>query len=110
MGNQVNEKPTTARSYRAGILDDNAIISINIKWLAQIFVLISCLVYSYYRIETRISTPENDILVANTEIRNLLAKHELEEAKSLEQLEQKLSFYEKELNINPLSWGKRKKK
>ena len=110
MGDRVNGKTKTARSYRAGILDDNAIISINIKWLAQIFVLISCLVYSYYRIETRIANLEKQLLEANTEIRHLLAKHELEEAKSLEQLEQKLSFYEKELNINPLSWGKRKKK
>ena len=106
----MNGKTKTARSYRAGILDDNAVISINIKWLAQIFVLISCLVYSYYRIETRITNLEKQLLGANTEIRNLLAKHELEESKSLEQLEEKLSFYEKELNINPLSWGKRKKK
>ena len=106
----MNEKPQTARSYRAGILDDNAIISINIKWLAQIFVLLGGIIYGYYRIETRIANLEDEILVANTEIRNLLAKHELEEAKSLEQLEKKLSFYEKELNINPLSWGKRKKK
>tara|TARA_R100001082_G_scaffold4772_1_gene3414 strand:+ start:166 stop:486 length:321 start_codon:yes stop_codon:yes gene_type:complete len=106
----MNEKPKTARSYRAGILDDNAIISINIKWLVQIIVLVGGLVYSYYRIETRIANLEKQLLEASAEIRNLLAKHELEEAKSIEQLEQKLSFYEKELNINPLSWGKRKKK
>jgi len=27
-----------------------------------------------------------------------------------EKLEQRVAFYEKEFNINPLSWGKRKKK
>ena len=108
----MNEKPKTARSYRANVLDDNAVISINLKWLGQIFVLLGSLVYAYYRIETRIGTLENELLVANTEIRNLLTKHELEEAKSLEELEKKLSFYEKELqiNLNPMSWGKRKKK
>ena len=108
----MNEKPKTARSYRANVLDDNAVISINLKWLGQIFVLFGSLVYAYYRIETRIGTLENELLVANTEIRNLLAKHKLEEAKSLEELEKKLSFYEKELqiNLNPMSWGKRKKK
>lgn len=108
----MNEKPKTARSYRANVLDDNAVISINLKWLGQIFVLFGSLVYAYYRIETRIGTLENELLVANTEIRNLLTKHELEEAKSLEELEKKLSFYEKELqiNLNPMSWGKRKKK
>jgi hypothetical protein len=26
-------KPETARSYRGAVVDDNAIISINIKWL-----------------------------------------------------------------------------
>ena len=108
----MNEKPKTARSYRANVLDDNAVISINLKWLGQIFVLFGSLVYAYYRIETRIGTLENELLVANTEIRNLLAKHKLEETKSLEELEKKLSFYEKELqiNLNPMSWGKRKKK
>jgi hypothetical protein len=34
----------------------------------------------------------------------------LEESAQLAELEQKLKFYEKELNINPLSWRKRKKK
>ena len=108
----MNEKPKTARSYRANVFDDNAVISINLKWLGQIFVLFGSLVYAYYRIETRIGTLENELLVANTEIRSLLAKHKLEEAKSLEELEKKLSFYEKELqiNLNPMSWGKRKKK
>ena len=43
----MNEKPNTARSYRATVLDDNAIVSINLKWLAQIGVLIGMLVYGY---------------------------------------------------------------
>ena len=30
------DKPQTARSYRATVLDDNAVVSINLKWLAQI--------------------------------------------------------------------------
>ena len=72
----MNEKPKTARSYRTNVIDDNAVISINLKWMAQIIVLCS----------------------------------ELEESAQLEELENKLKFYEKELNINPLSWRKRKKK
>lgn len=106
----MNEQPQTARSYRTSVLDDNAIISINLKWMAQILVLCAGLVYGYYRIETRIATLEDGMLSANTEIRNLLAKHELEEAQSREKLEEKISFYEKEFNINPLSWGKKRKK
>ena len=106
----MNEKPQTARSYRTNVIDDNAVISINLKWMAQIIVLCSCLVWGYYLIETRIAKLEEGMLEANNEIRSLLAKHELEESAQLEELESKLKFYEKELNINPLSWRKRKKK
>jgi hypothetical protein len=110
LGGEVNEKPQTARSYRTNVIDDNAVISINLKWMAQIIVLCSGLVWGYYRIETRIAKLEEGMLEANNEIRSLLAKHELEESAQLEELESKLKFYEKELNINPLSWRKRKKK
>lgn len=92
----------TARSYRAGVIDDNAIVTINIKWLLQLIVLVSGLVYGYYRIETRIKDLEDGILSANTEIRNLLAKHELEEAESIAALQEELKFYQK---LNP--WKKK---
>jgi len=39
-----------------------------------------------------------------------LDKHMADEQIKREELEEKVSFYEKEFNINPLSWGKRKKK
>jgi hypothetical protein len=37
-------KPDTARSYRTTILDDNAIVSINLKWLAQGLVLVALVI------------------------------------------------------------------
>ena len=48
--------------------------------------------------------------MADSEIEELLAKHEAEESAKRAELEAQLKFYEKEFNINPLSWGKRKKK
>ena len=75
----MNEKPNTARSYRTTILDDNAIVSINLKWLGQIGVLIGMLVYGYWQIETRISTLEDNITTANKQIGDLLNKHIVEE-------------------------------
>ena len=49
------DKPQTARSYRATVLDDNAVVSINLKWLAQIGALLAMLVYGYWNMVTRIT-------------------------------------------------------
>ena len=105
----MGEKPDTARSYRTAILDDNAIVSINLKWLGQICVLIGILVYGYWQIETRIKNLEDNIVVANEQIGDLLSKHIMEERDERQELADKVAFYEKEFNINPLSWGKKKR-
>jgi len=105
----VSGKPDTARSYRTTILDDNAIVSINLKWLGQIAVLIGMLVYGYWQIETRIRNLEDKVIIADEQIGSLLDKHILEERVEREELAQKVAFYEKEFNINPLSWGKKKR-
>ena len=102
-------KPDTARSYRTTILDDNAIVSINLKWLGQIGVLIGMLVYGYWQIESRIRKLEDKVTLADEQIGSLLDKHILEERTEREELAQKVAFYEKEFNINPLSWGKKKR-
>ena len=103
-------KPETARSYRGTVVDDNAIVSINLKWLGQLFVLVGMLVYGYWRVESRLNELENKMLDANEQIGGLLDKHIVDERIEREELAEKVSFYEKEFNINPLSWGKRKKK
>ena len=74
------------------------------------FVLVAGLVYGYYRIETRIGNLEQGIGVANDEIADLISKHIAEEEVKITQMQQELDWYEKELNLNPLSWGKKKKK
>ena len=103
-------KPKTARSYRATVVGDNTVVSINLKWLGQMLVLIASLVYGYYRIETRIADLERGIGVANDEIADLISKHIAEEEVKIAQMQQELDWYEKELNLNPLSWGKKKRK
>jgi hypothetical protein len=106
----VAEEVQTARSYKGTLVDDNAVISINIKWLGQLLVLVGMLVYGYWRIESRLGKLEEAMFTADSKIGDLLGKHIVEETLQREQLEEKVNFYEKELNINPLSWGKRKKK
>ena len=103
-------KPETARSYKGTVVDDNAIVSINLKWLGQLLVLVGMLVYGYWRIESRLGNLEESMVANDVKIGGLLNKHIVEETIQREQLEEKVSFYEKEFNINPLSWGKRKKK
>jgi len=106
----MSEKPNTARSYRTTILDDNAIVSINLKWLAQGCVLVAVLVYGYWQIESRIQSLENQVATADEQIENLLSKHIVEERSERQELAEKVAFYEKELNLNPFSWGKKKRK
>ena len=105
-----NGKPKTARSYRGAMVDDNAIISINIKWLIQSVVVIAGLVYSYLQVENRIKELERRVELADTNIEELVNKHIAEEEVKISKMQEQLEWYETELNLNPLSWGKRKKK
>ena len=96
-------KPETARSYRGAVVDDNAIISINIKWLLQSAVVIAWLVYSYYSVIQRITELERKISDANNTITELVEKHKVEEQERFAEMEEELKWYEKAL-------GKKKKK
>ena len=98
----MSEKPKTARSYRANILDDNAVVSINLKWLGQIIVLIAGLVYSYWRIETRIIDLEKNFSKSDIQIQELVNKHIEDEQARYAEMEADLKWYQKAL-------GKKKK-
>ena len=91
----MSEKPDTARSYRATVLDDNAIVSINLKWLGQIAVLIGMLVYGYWQIEIRIQNLETNFEQANQTITELVEKHIVEEQERFAEMEEELKWYQK---------------
>ena len=91
-------KPNTARSYRTTILDDNAIVSINLKWLGQIAILIGMLVYGYWQIETRIRNLEANFEEANLKIQELVNKHIEDEEERYAQMEEELKWYQKLTN------------
>jgi len=90
-----DHKPKTARSYRGAVVDDNAIISINIKWLIQMCILIAGLVYSYYQVIYRIGELERRVSVSDTTITELVEKHIEEESKRYEQMEEELKWHQK---------------
>ena len=98
----MSEKHKTARSYRANILDDNAVVSINLKWLGQIIVLIAGLVYSYWRVETRIIDLEKNFSKSDIQIQELVNKHIIDEQARYAEMEEDLKWYQKAL-------GKKKK-
>ena len=110
MDGALSEKPKTARSYRATVVGDNTVVSINLKWAGQVLVLVAGLVYSYLQIENRIKSLEQSMVDASLEISDLMNKHIIEEEAKIAQMQQELDWYEKELNLNPLSWGKKRKK
>ena len=103
-------KPKTARSYRATVVGDNTVVSINLKWAGQVLVLVAGLVYSYLQVENRIRELERRVELSDTNIEELVSKHIAEEEVKIAQMEEQLDWYQKELNLNPLSWGKKKKK
>ena len=100
----------TYRSYGMAKIDDNFRISLNIKWLGQIIVGVALIVLGYLRIENRIKSLEQSMGSANSRIEELVNKHIAEEEVKIAQMEEQLDWYQKELNLNPLSWGKKRKK
>ena len=93
-----------ARSYKGAILDDNAIISINFRWLFQVLVLVGALVYSYIQVVQRITDLEREYGTINDRVVALESKHDAE----MKELE---AWYKKSLDINPLNiFGKPKRK
>ena len=103
-------KPKTARSYRATVVGDNTVVSINLKWAGQVLVLVAGLVYSYLQIENRIRELERRVELSDAEIAERVNKHIAEEEIKIAQMEEQLEWYQTELNLNPLSWGKKKKR
>ena len=103
-------KPKTARSYRATVVGANTVVSINLKWAGQVLILVAGLGYSYLQIENRIGELERRVELADTEIEELVSKHIAEEEVKIAQMEEQLEWYQTELNLNPLSWGKKRKR
>ena len=98
-----------ARSYKGQIVGDNMSIQINFKWLLQIIAATAIVVYSFWKLEGRIQELERNMLLALEEIELHEAERKQAEQAHVEQMEERMLWYESELNLNPFSWGKKKK-
>ena len=103
-------KKDGARSYKGQIIGDSMSLTINFKWLLQIIGATAIIVYSFWKLENRIQTLERNMVLALEEIE----LHEGERLQSqqahVEEMEERMLWYESELNLNPFSWGKKKRK
>ena len=112
----MSDKKDGVRSYGGSVIGDSMNLTINIKWLIQLFVLVAMIVYGWWQLESRIQELERNMVVAMKEIELHEQERQVAETKHIQQLEaqmqQQTVWIEKELgiNLNPFSWGKTKKK
>ena len=106
----MSEKPKTYRSYGITKIDDNLSFNINVRWIFQAIVGIAFIVMGYIRIENRLAELERGMESADTRITELIDKHMIEEQKERDAMEERISFFEQELNLNPFSWKKSRRK
>jgi hypothetical protein len=76
--------------------------------LIALFIFISGFVGEGFYFYNRFLELEKSMMDANDKIENLLSKHIETEEEEMAKLEERVKFYEKEFNINPLSWRKKK--
>ena len=98
-----------ARSYKGEVIGDSMAITINFKWLLQIIAGTAMLVYAFWKIESRIQSLERNMDIALTEVAIYEEERAKKEAEHIKHLEEQMQWYESELNLNPFSWGKKKK-
>ena len=104
------DKKDGARSYRGSVIGDSMNLTINIKWLLQIFALIGVIVYGWYQLESRIQELERNMLLALEEIELHDQERKAAEEEHIKQMQEQMDWYQTELNLNPFSWGKKKGK
>ena len=95
-----------ARSYNVAKIDDNLSVNINIRWVFHLVIATATLVSTVLHLQSRISESERSFIELEQRVVNLEAKHEAE----IIQMQEKLKWYEKELNMNPVNWLRKKKK
>ena len=86
------------------------VFSFNIKWLGQILFLCGILVYGFWNLQSRLEALEEGMANSTAQIAELVDRHIADEQIRYAKMEEELQWYQKELNLNPLSWRKKKKK
>ena len=105
-----NGKENGARSYKGEVIGgDSFAVTINFKWLLQIIAGTAIVVYAFWQLESRIQELERNMEVALEEIELHEKERKIAEDLHIKDMEERMLWYESELNLNPFSWGKKKK-
>ena len=104
-----NEENGGARSYRGEVLGDSYSLTINFKWLLQIIALVAIVTFSFWKIEGRIQELERNMVIALEEIELHDQERKAAEQEHIKEMQEQMDWYQTELNLNPFSWGKKKK-
>ena len=104
-------KKDGARSWKGEVIgSDSYSLTINFKWLLQIIAATAIVVYAFWKIEGRIQDLERKMVLAMKEIELHDAERLQSQKAHVAEMEERMLWYESELNLNPFSWGKKKKK
>ena len=94
---------------KPSIIGDSMAITINFKWLLQIIAATAIVVYAFWQIEGRIQALERNMELALQEIELHEDERIAAEKAHVDAMKEQMDWYEKELNLNPFSWGKKNK-
>ena len=98
-----------ARSYKSEVIGDSMAITINFKWLLQLIIFVGMVVYAFWRMESRIVDLERNMVLALEEIELHDKERRTAEEAHIREMQEQMDWYQTELNLNPFSWGKKKK-
>ena len=104
-------KKDGARSWKGEVIgSDSYSLTIYFKWLLQIIAATAIVVYAFWKIEGRIQDLERKMVLAMEEIELHDAERLQSQKAHVAEMEERMLWYESELNLNPFSWGKKRKK
>ena len=90
------------------VIGDSFAVTINFKWLLQIIAATAIVVYAFWKIEGRIQELERNMELALGEIELHDQERVASQQAHVNEMEERMKWYEKELSINPFSWKKKK--
>ena len=103
------------RSFATEVVGgDSFSLTLNFKFLIQMFMVFGSIIFGYVQLQERLTNLERNLQDTTEQLQELVEKHIIEDEKKFADLEKQNEelnkWYEKEMNLNPLSWRKKKGK